>query len=306
MTNATLMAVMFAGVAAGSLLAPAPEVFTVPGAQAQEALGTEIAYGVYDPPGTFSDVGSISIEHAYVPWLDADLLSLRDVDNYARQRNRSLQITLEPRSWSPGWDIRPDELRDGILGGRYDETIDAASTALGSLESDVTVRWGHEMEDSIEHFPWSGWEPQDFIAAYRYFVDRCRALAPDVRFMWAPRGSANLRDYYPGDEYVDAIGLTVLGLQQYDVATRGRPATLADILRPAYDLVADYGKPVVIAELGFSGDADYEATWRQEIRTVHERFPLLKAMVHFNSVDPNEWPEPFGRPDWRTEADLFE
>ena len=307
MTNATFMAIVFAGTAAGAFLAPpALEVVLAAEAQAQETMRSEIAYGVYDPQGTFSKTDSISIEHVYVPWLDADLLSLRDVDNYARQRNRSLQVTLEPRSWSPGWDTRPDQLRDDILGGRYDDTIDAACTALGSLESRVTVRWGHEMEDSIEHFPWSGWAPQDYIAAYRYFVDRCRAVAPDLRFMWAPRGSPNLRDYYPGDEYVDAIGLTVLGLQKYDIATRGSSATFAEILRPGYDLVAGYGKPVAVAELGFSGDAAYEKAWREGIRQAHEGFPLVEAMIYFNSVDPNPWPEDLGNPDWRVESDLFE
>jgi len=118
---------MFAGVAAGSLLAPAPEVFTVTGAQAQEALGTEIAYGVYDPPGSFSGAYSLSFEHGYFPWLAADLLPLRDVDNYARQRNPSLQIKLETHSRSPGRYTRPEQLLDNNLSGLYAETINEDS-----------------------------------------------------------------------------------------------------------------------------------------------------------------------------------
>jgi beta-mannanase len=154
--------------------------------------GKSYRHGAYDPYGTFSSDARIKIEHVYVPWLDAKLSSLNDADTYARKRGRDLLITVEPWSWSRSRRIDPVSLHNNIMGGKYDDTIISFCRTAGSLKSPVVVRWGHEMDIANKRYPWSQWSPDQYIGAYRHFVDVCRATAGNLKYMWSPRGEANL------------------------------------------------------------------------------------------------------------------
>ncbi|GLK85812.1 glycoside hydrolase family 26 protein [Ancylobacter defluvii] len=264
----------------------------------------QVKYGIYDPDGVFAGDTSVRIEHIYIPWRDADLNSLTKADGYARRHGRDLLISVEPWSWSPGATPPADQLLSGILAGAYDGSASAICAASDSLQSPVTIRWAHEMDLHNGRFPWSSWSPQGYVAAYRHFVTECRKQAPRARFMWSPRGEDGLAAYYPGDGYVDEIGLTVLDLQQYDMDRYGHARSFEEALRPAYDRVAGYGKPIVVAELGFSGDQAFTEKWSHDTRIIGDKFPKLVAVIYFNEVDPFAWPAPYGRPDWRLQRGL--
>lgn len=292
--------------------------------------------GVYDPSGKFASTNGVAIEHVFMPWLDVDLKSLAGADEYAAKRGRALMLTTEPWSWS-GVDAKTaKDLAPNMIAGRYDIDIARMCKAVGALKSPVSVRWGHEMEKrpglafaqseppgsdlyhrcreepgstirrgecsdpaSSGNFTWSGWPPERYVGAYRHFVALCREYAPKATFIWSPRGDADLAKYYPGDEVVDAIGLSLFGLQAYDKAKVGRNRGFKDAFREKYERIRKYQKPVVIAELGFAGDKNYRATWLKEIGEARAEFPELKSVIYFNEVETYPWPESFGRPDWR-------
>ena len=155
-----------------------------------------VPFGAYDPHGDFKNVAGLQIEHLFLPWQDVDLATLPIADAYARERKRSLLITVEPWSWSVDRRISPDQLRRGILSGAFDSTIATVMAAIGALQSDVTVRFAHEMENTTGRFTWSGWNPSNYIAAYRRFVDHARPLAPRAKYMWSPEGDEGLAAYY--------------------------------------------------------------------------------------------------------------
>src|SRR5262245_11148237 len=166
--------------------------------------GQSVRMGAYDPYGTFSSDSKISIEHVFIPWQDVNLESLDGVDRYARARSRSLLITVEPWTWSYRDKARASrELFDSITAGSYDSSIRALCQKSASLKSEVTLRWGHEMDLGHDRYPWSAWTPAEYVQAYRHFVNTCRAAGAGLLFMWSPRGEPSLRDYYPGSAYVD-------------------------------------------------------------------------------------------------------
>jgi hypothetical protein len=50
--------------------------------------------------------------------------------------------------------------------------------------------------------------PQDFIGAWRQFVSTFRSVSNRFRFDWCPSGgTGHVEEAYPGDDYVDIIGL---------------------------------------------------------------------------------------------------
>jgi endoglucanase len=258
-----------------------------------------LPFGAYDPGGDFSADSELVIEELFLPWEDVYLPSLTDADSYALARNRALLVTLEPWTWSRNERNTPQYLRNGISNGLYDENMHMICEVLNTLQSPVTLRWGHEMDDRSGQFIWSAWKPEVYIAAYRRMIDICRGAAPRINVMWSPLGDEGMEAYYPGDDYVDLVGITVFGLQAWDQAKFGRDQSFADIFLPRYDRAASFGKPVVVAELGYSGDSNYVDNWENTVRKARPEYPNLVGVVYFNQREVYPWPENFGLPDWR-------
>lgn len=278
----------------------------VGGAWAQSAPPGDIPFGVYDPDGDFASESEVVIEHLFLPWEDVFLETLYDADTYAQERNRALLVTLEPWTWSRSERNTARFLLSGINNGRYDANMTAVCEVLATLQSPVTLRFAHEMDDRTGQFIWAGWEPDTFVNAYRKMIDVCRASAPDINVMWSPLGNEDMAEYYPGDDYADLVGLTVFGLQAWDQAKEGGDQTFDDIFAPRYERAAAFGKPVVVAELGYVGKADYVANWANTVRSVKDAYPQLVGVVYFNFPEVYPWPEGFGTPDWRMKNQVLD
>ncbi|EJZ17072.1 cellulase H precursor protein, partial [Rhizobium sp. Pop5] len=147
-----------------------------------------IKFGAYDPNGDFGAQANVATEHLFLPWEDVDLETLRVADAYALARGRNLLITVEPWSWDVNWRLSSNELRRKVLRGDYDVNMRAIAQMISQLKSPVVLRWGQEMEDKSGQFSWSGWNPQDYIAAYQRMMDIVREEAPGTELMWSPKG----------------------------------------------------------------------------------------------------------------------
>ncbi len=288
---------LFAPALAGALLLTTSAFAAPPGT---------LPFGVYDPYGAFSDDTDVAIEHLFLPWQDVFLPSLVEADAYASQRGRSILVTIEPWTWTRDERNRPEVLIAGIADGVFDTNMATICNILGGFQSAVTVRWAHEMEDLSGQFIWAGWTPDTYIAAFRRMVDVCRAEATDIDFMWSPLGLDGFDVYYPGDEYVDVVGLSVFGLQPWEQDVLGQERSFRDILVPRYEQALQFGKPIVVAELGFVGDADYVQRWLEDVRQDVDDLTELVAVVYFNQSEVYPWPDGYGLPDWRFGYNVLE
>jgi len=258
-----------------------------------------LPFGVYDPQGDFISDAEVSIEHVFMPWEDVSLSSLLEADLYALERNRALLITIEPWTWTRDERNTPSFLRRGIDAGYYDANMRSICNVIATLQSPVSVRWGHEMETDDGQFIWSAWRPEDYIRAYRRMIDVCRTAAPEINVVWSPIGLENANDYYPGDDHVDLVGLSIFGLEAWEIEILGGARTFDEILQERYDRVKVHGKPVLVAELGYSGKAEYVDLWEGQVRKQRPDMPLLVGAAYFNQPEVYEWPDGFGLPDWR-------
>jgi endoglucanase len=265
-----------------------------------------LPFGVYDPGGDFENDTNVQIEHLFLPWEDLYLQSLSEADTYALKRHRAVLVTIEPWTWSRSERNTPQHLREGIFDGSYDNNMRTICEVLNTLQSPVTVRWGHEMDDDNGQFIWAGWDAETYVAAYRRMIDVCRAAAPKVRYMWSPTGFEGMEAYYPGDDYADVVGISVFGYQPWDQDHYDRDRTFEDIMAPRYERAATFDKPVVVAELAYSGKQAYVDMWENAVRNVGDRYPQLVGVVYFNYPEVYNWPEGFGRPDWRVHHRVLE
>lgn len=258
-----------------------------------------LPFGAYDPGGDFTNDNALAIEHVFLPWEDVFLPSLNDADAYAQERNRALVVTVEPWTWTRDERNTAAVLQAGIADGSYNANMTAICSVLATLQSPVTLRWAHEMDEDNGQFIWAGWQPDTYVAAYRQMIDVCRAAAPGINVMWSPLGDEGMEAYYPGDDYVDLVGVSVFGLQAFDQAEFGHDRTFTEILGPRYARAAAFGKPVVVAEVAYSGSAAYVANWENELRKPRPEYPELVGVLYFNQKEVYPWPDDLGLPDWR-------
>jgi len=258
-----------------------------------------LPFGVYDPDGQFGTDNEVVIEHVFLPWEDVNLGTLLDADQYALTRNRALLITVEPWTWTRSERNTPAFLRRGIREGYYDANMRGICSVIATLQSPVSMRWGHEMEYDEGHFIWAGWKPEDYVEAYRRMIEICREEAPNINVVWSPLGLDDAADYYPGDEYVDLVGLSIFGLEPWEVEIQGEANSFDDLLTERYDRVKGFGKPVLVAEVGYSGSQAYVNLWESQVRKPRADMPLLVGAIYFNQPEVYPWPDGFGLPDWR-------
>jgi hypothetical protein len=103
-----------------------------------------------------------------------------------------------------------DEL-ENITAGVRDDEIDSLADWITLARVPVYVRFGYEFDN-----PGNRYEPRAYVNAFRYLVDRVRARGvPNFATVWhswgfepAAGSRRKVTDWYPGDEYVDWVGLS--------------------------------------------------------------------------------------------------
>jgi beta-mannanase len=264
-------------------------------------------FGVYDPSNHFRNSPQPDIEHVFVYWQALDRKMLAAKMRLAEQRSRTLMVTVEPYTKAANWRDGGHRLLADVRRGRFDREIEAVCAAIAAFPGAHWIRWGHEMEEPSERYPWAGRDAASYVSAYRYFVDACKKIAPRALFIWSPKGERGLEAYYPGADYVDMTGVALWGLETWDRAHYGRPRTFGEAFGEKYRRLEGFAKPVVIAEFGLAGGEQYKRAWSLELfsyRVPVRQFPLLAGIVYFNDKEPHVWPAGFGSPDWRTSPSL--
>jgi len=173
-----------------------------------------------------------------------------------------------------------------IAEGKYDRYIDKWAEEARKFGLPFFLRWGHEMNDPIR-YPWGQQNntPADFVAAWKHIVDRFRALGADnAIWVWSPHPAyATYNDFYPGDDYVDWVGLTVLNYGK--VASWSNWWSFQDIAGKAYNELQAKQKPVMLTEFGSLAVGGNRAQWfRQAFNQIRYNYPQIKAVVFFHAA----------------------
>jgi hypothetical protein len=210
-------------------------------------------------------------------------------------------------AWQPQLDRGPVLFAD-VLDGEYDDYLTRFFTQAAAHPGQVMIRFAHEMNGS--GYPWAlGYEGErrravssarQFVSTWRYLVDFQRRVGGDnVRFQWCimstDRGPVPAEEFYPGDDYVDALGMDVYN--GYDGWQEPR-AVLGFTYRR---LTAIHpGKPLWISEIGCreprireaSGagpvPGESKARWLQTL-FASTQFPRITNVNFFHAARAYDW-----------------
>ena len=263
--------------------------------------------GAYDPQQSLASTSTVTFDHYFVSW-DMSTQWISGVNQHqallqdlsaTTARARHPIVTLEP--WSIAG-LNAANLLQDIVAGKYDANIQWACADFATYPGTLVVRWGHEMENLTGRYPWATSNSSAYIAAYRYVVTKCKALAPNTVYMWSPAGNRNLSSYWPGATYADYVGLSVYDYPDWEVSYYGYNRTFQQNFGERYSYVSGYGRPVVIAEFGATGSTQVQ--WLTDALASMANFPLLQTAVFFNAKDPVGWGS-LPAPDWRIDASIL-
>jgi hypothetical protein len=197
--------------------------------------------------------------------------------------------------------FEPDSGLAKVVDGAYLRTWARAARASGAM---ILLRFASEMNGNW--VPWYG-DPSLYIQKFRLVHDIMAEEAPNVAMVWCPNDvphdSANpvnyMHSYYPGDAYVDWVGIDFYCVYYF---TNGTPERVdpRDKLRKVYDVYSSR-KPIIVCEWAAAhytarvAPAESCVTYAQDMMTrlyanAQSEFPRLKAICWFdwNSVAVNK------------------
>ena len=158
----------------------------------------------------------------------------------------------------------------GLYNAHYKKVAEKLA-AFRPNDAVIYVRTGWEFNGGW--FPWTvhGGRGEHFKKAFQQFVTTFRSVSPRFRFDWCPvigdqvRGAdgnpAKLADFYPGDEYVDVIGLDVYDESRYNKITDPQKRW-EHFLKRGHGLnwhrkfATEHNKPMSYPEWGVGGAGD--------------------------------------------------
>jgi hypothetical protein len=141
-----------------------------------------------------------------------------------------------------------------------------------------------------------GCDPANFKRAYQRIVDVLRGRGIDetqVRFAFAPNGwtspgCGSITDYYPGDSYVDVVGISTYRWNGTD--------TVYKVMGQAVDQISTSfpTKPIVIAQTA-AWPALTKDQWITDVFSWAASNPHVVAVIYFNFDNSDK----SGETDWR-------
>ena len=150
--------------------------------------------------------------------------------SFSAYPNMVIQIGL----WMSGMTGAEDDL-DRIDRGVYDANLDTLGNWMKNLDRPVYLRIGYEFDN-----PDFNYNAVKYVRAYKHVVDHFRAQGvTNVAYVWhsyAASNSTNAIRWYPGDSYVDWVGISFF--------STGNTARMNGIA----DIAAQHDKPLMIAE----------------------------------------------------------
>jgi beta-mannanase len=182
-----------------------------------------------------------------------------------------------------------------VASGDYDGYIRRWAASVAAWRGTVFLRFAPEMNGTWN--PWSagvnGNSARDYIGAWRHVHDLFeQAGAANVVWVWSPNvvtsASPSLQSLYPGDRYVDWVGIDGYNWGKSRPGARWRSfeqvfgSTLSAVRRVTR-------KPIMLSEVGSSELGGDKAAWIQRFFAALRRNPDVLAFVWFNFHKETDW-----------------
>lgn len=217
--------------------------------------------------------------------LDTPISTYKESWEAAKEQNKIIQYAFQA-----------SDLAELLTITAEDERVIKVAKELYETGAKILIRFACEMNDATSH--WYTENYDDYIRAFRYVADIFHKYAPNCAMVWSPNfyPADNIEYYYPGDKYVDYVGISAY----YEYTPETDPLGLG-IDRNRYEAVLDtivglYGhkKPIIVSE---GGASYYHVATGRDITDLASqqlynfltylpiKYPQVSAMYLFETLD---------------------
>jgi hypothetical protein len=255
-------------------------------------------------------------------WLsNLNLTPAQSIPYREAQVGRTFEIGSHYYDWTdpfPGAAERADTLANripmvtwwgtnyaAINNGSQDALILERATAVKAYGQPIFIRWAAEMNGDWYAWcgPQNGNDPGAFVQAWRRIHSIfSSAGVTNVAWVWAPNADSkpggtdltswnNWRNYYPGDAYVDWVGV-----DGYNWGSEYSWQSFDQVFGPVY---SDYAgrKPIMIAETNSAEAGGDKATWIDDAVVWIKGHPGIAALIWYDVKASYA-----GSRDWRIDS----
>lgn len=223
-------------------------------------------------------------------------------DAFGRAATRGMLPMLSWEPWDHRFPLAPDGSGNGqpaytlarIINGEFDPYIRSYAVGIKALKYQVAIRFADSLNSP--RYVWSeranGNRPGEYVKMWRHVRDVFTAAgASNVIWVWSAdatlAGPSQLASLYPGNDYVDWIGLS----GYYDAGDNQAYRPFGQIFDATIaDMRTFTRKPLVITELGASDRAGRKADWIADMFAQLRQHPDIIGFI---------WSETIGESDWR-------
>ena len=137
-------------------------------------------------------------------------------------------------------------------------------------------------------YPWGPQNnsPVDFVKAWKHVRSIFDTIGVDnVLWIWAPHPAyKQFGEFYPGDKYVDYIGVGVLNFGTS--VSWSKWWSFDELFGKQYDELEAYGKPIMITEFGSLSVGGNRAEWFEDaLKNIPGIYCAIKAVLFFHYPD---------------------
>lgn len=259
----------------------------------------KLKWGIFQPDAPYWDLGNLHNIESKINYKFKYLLCYSDfktgkdyikgILDKAEAEGRTLELTLQTTSVSSG------NMVYDVLNGKYDGFLTEYARAVAENGRPVLVRLFNEMNG--DWCPYSayntGKDTEIYVALYKYIYsifERNGALANTI-WVFNPNHRSypdyywnHALSYYPGDDFVDLVGLTAYNTGNYYRGEKWSSfASLYDAFYYAY--LEWFSQPMMITEFSCSSYGGNKAAWTEEMFRKIKTYDRIKAAIWWNGAD---------------------
>lgn len=291
------------GLAGAALSTVLPSILNSGSLTTANAATTSVALGAFAPslPWSFGYIDDFStlvgrkpaVIHWFQDWkMDFDPAYM----DAAVSRGGMPLVTWEPWKFGKGVE-QPAYALKKIIDGDHDDFISRWAQAATAWGKPFLLRFAHEMNGD-----WTSWSPgvngntsAGFVSAWRKVHNIFgQEGATNVRWVWSPvahyEGATAFRKVYPGNGYVDWLGLS--GYNWGNTRVWSRWQSFAGIFGKSYSMLTNVArKPIIISEVASAESGGDKVAWIRKafFEQIPSKFPRIKAVVWFHADKENDW-----------------
>ena len=262
----------------------------------------DLSWGIFEYNGAYGDCRTIQgyeealgyefpIVLTYLGFTKASYARLEQLLEYTWDAGKVLELTFQTTATEDGGNMMYD-----ILQGEYDSVLRHYADIIHDFDHPVLMRLMNEMNGdwcaySAYH---TSKDTAIYRAVYRYIWDIFAYAGVDnAIWIWNPNESSfpdftwnHSLMYYPGDQYVDVIGLTAYNTGTYYSYVGEHWQSFPELYQDLYETYAStFSQPLMITEFSCAAMGGDKAQWTREMLETIADYDRIKVAVWWDHVD---------------------